>query len=247
MTSTRLPGKILAPVEGNPLLWYVVSRTRQARRLDEVVVATTDRPTDDVVAAFCATLSIPCFRGSEDDVLDRYYQAAVRHAADVVVRLTADCPLLDPQVIDQVINLLLDGSYDYVSNTMEPTYPDGLDVEAFRFAVLEQAWREATARSEREHVTPYLWKQPETFRLGSITHPTNLSHLRWTVDEPEDLDFLRLVLGYLGTTSAFGMGEVLNVLHTHPELTTINANFQRNEGYQKSLENEIKRSGEGTE
>jgi glutamate-1-semialdehyde aminotransferase/spore coat polysaccharide biosynthesis protein SpsF (cytidylyltransferase family) len=235
MASTRLPGKIMADIAGHPLLWYVVSRSQLAHSLHHVLVATTDQQQDDVVADFCAQYGIPCFRGDEDDVLDRYYQAAKWVQAEVVVRLTADCPLLDPAVIDRVVQTFQQGAYEYVSNTLHPTYPDGLDVEVFSFNALEQAWYHANLRSQREHVTPYIRSQPSLFRVHNVRYHQDLSHLRWTVDEPEDLEFVRRVYHELGTNDAFGMVNLLDFLHNYPELLAINAHFERNEGYQKSL------------
>jgi spore coat polysaccharide biosynthesis protein SpsF len=230
MTSTRLPGKVLAEVAGKPMLYLVVSRAQHTRTLDLTVVATSDRPTDDVLAKFCSEAKISCFRGSEDDVLDRYYQAAKQFKADVIVRLTADCPLLDPVVIDRVVHVFESGSYDYVSNTIRPTYPDGLDTEVFLYRALERAWRGARLKSEREHVTPYIWRQPTLFRLFNVEHAEDLSSLRWTVDEPQDLEFVRAVYSYFGSSS-FGMIEILDLLRERPELSRINAGIKRNEGY----------------
>ena len=240
MTSTRLPGKILADIVGRPLLQYVVSRARQARMLDIVVVATTDRPSDDPTEQCCRGMDVPCFRGSETDVLDRYYRAAERFPADAIVRLTADCPLLDPRVIDKVVTFFHEGTYDYVCNTMPPTYPDGLDTEVFRRESLNQAWREARLQSEREHVTPYIWKHSELFRLGNVANDTDHSKLRWTVDEPADLEFVRRVYAHFGTSTQFGMTEILDLLKARPEIQAVNAGFERNEGYLKSLEEDKK-------
>lgn len=236
MSSTRLPGKVFADVCGQPLLHHVVCRARRARTPDQVVVATSDRPADDVVARFCEMSAVPCFRGSEEDVLDRYCHAARHFKAEAVVRVTADCPLLDPDVIDRVVQAFLAGDQDYVSNTLDRTYPDGLDVEVFSFAALARAWREARLPSEREHVTPYIWKHPELFRLGNVKQDEDLSDLRWTVDEPRDLEFVRAVYRWLGPRSDFGMQEVLALLREHPELGRINAGIERNEGYRWSLE-----------
>jgi spore coat polysaccharide biosynthesis protein SpsF (cytidylyltransferase family) len=235
MTSTRLPGKIMADLAGKPLLYHVVARAQKARTLDLVAVATTDRLTDDQVAQYCGTMGVPYFRGDEDDVLDRYYQAAKQFRADVVVRLTADCPLLDPTVIDKVVQVFCSDDYDYVSNTIKPTYPDGLDAEVFRRAALEQAWREAHLKSEREHVTPYIWKQPNLFRLRNVENEQDLSDLRWTVDEPEDLEFVRRVYAHLGSEPSFGMMQVLALLRDRPEISKVNIGFERNEGYQESV------------
>ncbi|MDD5544357.1 MAG: glycosyltransferase family protein [Acidobacteriia bacterium] len=238
MSSTRLPGKVMAAIGGIPLLERVVRRAKQARTLDIVAVATTDRPSDNLVANCCRDIGIPYFRGNEDDVLDRYYRAAESFEADVIVRLTADCPLLDATVIDKVVRFFHAGDNDYVSNTLEPSYPDGLDTEVFSRRALERAWREARLNSEREHVTPYIWKQPDVFRVANVKHIQDLSSLRWTVDEPEDLEFVRRIYAYLETKEPFGMDEVLALLQEHPELSEVNVRFERNEGYQKSLREE---------
>jgi len=176
-------------VAGRPLLQWVVERAKRASLIDQVVVATTDRPTDDALIELCSKINVPCFRGSENDVLDRFYQAARTFGAEVVVRITADCPVLDSEVIDKVVRYFLDGDYDYVSNGFERTYPDGLDTEVFRFDALERAWREADMKSEREHVTLRIWQHPEWFKIGAVKNDQDLSSLRWTVDEPEDLQF----------------------------------------------------------
>jgi spore coat polysaccharide biosynthesis protein SpsF len=234
MASTRLPGKVMADLAGKPLVERVVERTRLAASLDLVLVATSDRPSDDPLASHCAARDILCFRGSQDDVLDRYYRAASEIGADVIVRLTADCPLLDPGVIDSVVETFRSGEFDYVSNTLRPTYPDGLDTEVFGREALDRAWRKATLSSEREHVTPYIWKHPDQFRVGNVANEEDLSALRWTVDEPQDLEFVRRVYTSLGNRQ-FSMSDVLAVLREYPDLAEINGGFARNEGYQKSL------------
>ena len=216
------------------MLWHVVNRVRHAKTLDEAVVATSDGISDSAVAAFCEQEGILCFRGSEDDVLDRYYHAAKWIGAVVIVRITADCPLIDPDVVDDVVKCYMDGDCDYVSNTDPPTFPDGLDTEVFSFEVLEYTWREAKWQSEREHVTPYIRKHPERFRIGNVTYGDNLSSMRWTVDDPQDLEFVRAVYYQLESV-LFDMTDVLSVLKKHPELMEVNAGIERNEGYQKSL------------
>jgi spore coat polysaccharide biosynthesis protein SpsF (cytidylyltransferase family) len=234
MASTRLPGKALAKIAGQPMLYHVIQRTQQTKNLDLVVVATSTNQADDAIAQFCQTASLPCFRGSENDVLDRYYQAAHHFKADIIVRLTADCPLLEPEIIAKVVQAFQVGTFDYVSNTLQCTYPDGLDTEVFSLTALTQAWQEALLNSEREHVTPYIWKNPTKFRLSNVVGERDLSALRWTVDEPQDLAFVRAVYEHLGP-DAFGMAAILNLLETHPHLSETNATFERNEGYQKSL------------
>ncbi|MNR75300.1 3-deoxy-manno-octulosonate cytidylyltransferase [compost metagenome] len=234
MGSSRLPGKVMADIGGQPMIHRVVSRAQQAKRLDAVLVATSDHPSDRGLAEYCRQLGIACFQGSEHDVLDRYYQAALASEADVIVRLTADCPLLDPHVIDQVVASFHEGGADYVSNTLTCSYPDGLDTEVFHHDALAQAWKEATLTSEREHVTPFIHKQPQRFRLRNVAQPVDWSALRWTVDEPQDLEFVRSVYACFEDDS-FGMDDVLAVLRNQPDLGQINAGFQRNEGYLKSL------------
>lgn len=234
MSSTRLPGKVLADVGGKPMLWHVTQRAQAAKTLDQIVLATSNTPDDDAVEAFCDQNAIACFRGSRDDVLDRYYQAARHFNAEVVVRLTADCPLLDPEVIDKIVAAFHEGDYDYVSNSVERSFPDGLDTEVFSREALERAWREARLMSEREHVTPYIWKNPDLFRVGSVVHSEDLSALRWTVDEPQDLEFVRAIHAYLGILP-FSMTEAVHFLREHPELAEINRGFKANEGYRESL------------
>ncbi len=241
MGSTRLPGKVLLDIAGKPMLLRVVERVRAAACVDEVVVATSVNPCDDPVQSLCAALGIKCFRGSERDVLDRYYRSAEWIGADVVARITADCPLVDPAVIDLVISAYLKGGVDYASNrryrddVVSNIYPDGLDAEVFSFAALERAWLEARLASEREHVTPYIWKNPRAFRTLSVGDEADLSGLRWTVDEGADLEFVRLVYQRLGDR-LFGMREVLALLAAAPELGTINSHIVINAGYAQSVE-----------
>jgi len=237
LSSSRLPGKVLADIQGRPMLWRVIDRARRAGKLELVAVATSTNPEDDQVAELCAEYGTPCFRGSLDDVLDRYYQAARFFSLDPVVRLTADCPLLDPEVIDQVIGTYEGGVFDFVVNGLNDelrTFPDGLDTAVMSFRALERAWQEARLKSEREHVVPYILNRPERFRLGNVAHDQDLSGLRWTVDEPEDLEFVRLVYQKLGP-GHFGLAEVVGLLKAEPGLNLINGRFQYNEGYQKSL------------
>jgi spore coat polysaccharide biosynthesis protein SpsF len=195
MSSTRLPGKVMAPVLGAPMIGRQVERLRRARRLDALVVATSDRVDDDPLAAYCESLGLPVYRGSLADVLDRYHQAARAFGpADTVVRMTADCPLTDWTLVDRVIETQVAGGFDYTNNT-DPvrTFPHGLDVEAMRAEVLAQAWREAADPYEREHVTPFIYRRPESYRLGSVVSDDPAPQLRWTVDTPADLEFVRHV------------------------------------------------------
>lgn len=229
MGSTRLPGKVLADLDGEPMLLRCLHRVRRARRLDEVVVATTTQPADDVLARLCLSAGWPCFRGSEDDVLDRYYQAAREHQADAVVRITSDCPVIDPDLVDYVVQVFLRcrSGVDYVSNfAPERTFPRGLDTEVMHFSVLERAWREDDNPAWREHVDEYILHHPERFRIRGVTHEADLSHLRWTVDTPEDLQFVRGVFVHFGH-DRFNWRELLEFVQEHPEWAALNAHVQQ--------------------
>jgi glutamate-1-semialdehyde 2,1-aminomutase/spore coat polysaccharide biosynthesis protein SpsF len=237
MGSSRLPGKTLADVAGRPMLARLVERARRIDGVDAVIIATTDQRADDAIVAFAQEAGLPAHRGSETDVLDRIHGAAERFGAAVIVRVTPDCPLLDPAVAGRVLARFraAAGELDYVSNTQPPTFPDGQDAEVFSFSALDIAWREARLASEREHVTPFIWKQPRRFRLANVSHDEDLSHLRWTVDEPADLEFVRAVYRRLGAEQPFGLDEVLSLLEREPALLDLNRSFTRNEGYAKSL------------
>jgi glutamate-1-semialdehyde 2,1-aminomutase/spore coat polysaccharide biosynthesis protein SpsF len=234
--SSRLPRKVLADIAGRPMLWHVVQRVRRAQLVDQVVVATSVAATDEPLAVYCREAGLPCFRGNEDDVLDRFYQAAAYFEAGVVVRITADCPLIDPAVIDQVVGAFRQGKGDYVSNTLRYTYPDGLDVEVFSAAALEQAWREARKPSEREHVTPYLYLSGK-FRAANVENPVDVAaHThRWTVDQPGDLEFVRQVYAHLDGRPNFGIHEVLALLQRTPSLSRLQEPAVMNEGYYRTL------------
>ena len=235
MGSSRFPGKVLEDLAGRPMLWRVAERVRRARSVDKVVIATTDHEIDDPIAEFCEREGISCFRGSEQDVLDRFYRAAKATGADIVVRITADCPLIDPAVIDKVVARFAGGDCDYVCNVLRYTYPDGLDTEVFSFAALERAWQEARKPSEREHVTPYL--RTDKFRIANVEseNPVSPDQFRWTVDHPADLEFVRNVYGAFSTSAEFGFQEIFDLLKERPDLATIQAETITNEGYYKSL------------
>ena len=235
MGSSRLPGKSLFEVEGKAMLWHVVNRVRLAQRVDRVMVATSTQPADDAIEKFCRENSIACSRGSEHDVLDRFYQAGRSDGASTIVRITADCPLVDPEVVDRVVARYQQGGVDYVSNAMVRTYPDGLDTEAFSFTALEEAWREARKPSEREHVTPFL--RSGKFRTANVECdlPALHDHHRWTVDETDDIEFVRAVYREFRGKNRFGLREVLRVLAEKPALGKINGAILSNQGYLRSL------------
>ncbi len=238
MGSSRLPGKTLADLAGRPMLARVVERVRRAGAVDRVVVATSTAALDDPIAEFCTHEKIPCFRGSENDVLDRFYGAAKEHGADVVVRITADCPLIDPGVIDRVVERFQRGDCDYASNALRYTYPDGLDTEVFSMAALEQAWREAKKPSEREHVTPYL--RSGKFRAVNVETENPSEPQRWTVDHPADLEFVRAVYAAFAGETDFRYREVLELLKARPELAATQTETITNEGYYRSLYRQAK-------
>jgi len=222
-SSTRLPGKVLKPILGTPMLLKQVERIKRSKLIDLLLVATSVEPSDDQIAQLCAKHAIDCFRGSLEDVLDRFYQAVERHNPGHVVRITGDCPLIDPEIIDQTIELHLRGQYDYTSNCLERTYPHGLDVEVFTAASLEAAWREAALPYEREHVTPYLKEHPELFKIGSLKNSVDLSHLRWTVDYESDYVLVKRIYESLYQANpAFTTADILALLDAKPELSLIN-------------------------
>ena len=236
-SSRRLPGKVLKPILGRPMLERQIERLRRARRMDALVVATSSDASDDPIAALCESLAVDCFRGSLDDVLDRFCQAARPHAPRAVVRLTGDCPLADPEVIDSLIEAQARSGCDYTTNTLPPRrIPDGLDAEVIAMSCLTAAWRDAALPSEREHVTPFIYNHPERFRLERQDQPSDLSHLRWVVDEPEDFAFIAAVYEALYPTNpAFTTADVLTLLEARPDIAAKMGHAPTNEGYQRSL------------
>jgi spore coat polysaccharide biosynthesis protein SpsF len=232
MGSTRLPGKILLPLQERPVLEHVVSRMKLVDLIDEVIIATTDQAQDDILIQVCDRLNVGCFRGSEADVLNRYHSAAIRSKADIVVRITSDCPLIDPAVTRQIIAAFLAqrDAYDYVSNTLQRTYPRGLDTEVFSMAALEQAQHEAKAMPEREHVTPYIWQHPDKFGIYQVTQTPNYSAYRWTLDTLEDLALVTRVFAALYPLDPFfTQDSVLALFAQNPTLQAINAHIEQKE------------------
>jgi spore coat polysaccharide biosynthesis protein SpsF len=240
MSSSRLPGKVLKLILGEPMLLRQVERIMRARHVDALVIATSNDPSDDAIEEICFNKGLRCFRGSLDDVLDRFYYAAASISTEHVVRLTGDCPLADPQLIDKVISFHLQGGHDYTSNTIEPTYPDGLDVEVLRFSCLKEAWEEASLPSQREHVTPFIYQQPLRYKIGNHKNKVDLSSLRWTVDEPLDFELITQIYEALYPINPeFTTNDILSFLDQHSELKTLNTHFERNEGFLKSLKKDL--------
>jgi len=223
MGSTRLPGKVLLTVGTETVLARVVQRLRRTSLIDGIIVATSDHPADDAIVRECERLRVACFRGSENDVLDRYWQAAQWCGAEAIVRITSDCPLIDPELVDETIQAFLSQPADYASNTLERTYPRGLDAEVFTVAALEKMWRAARETYEREHVTPYLYEHQELFRLVSVRGQHDQSKHRWTLDTAEDLQLIRAIYAQFGNQDDFGWREVLTLMEREPGLAELNS------------------------
>lgn len=235
-SSTRLPGKVLMPLLGQPMLARQLERVRLCRAIDEIVVATSARDDDTPVAMVAADAGFAVYRGSLDDVLDRYYQAAMEHGAECVVRLTGDCPVIDPAVVDTVVSHHLEHGFDYTTNAIERTYPQGMDTEVFSFPVLALAWREAMLPSEREHVTPFIHRRPERFNLGHVHYGRDCSHLRLTVDEPADFALIERIYETLYPSNPrFSLEDMLALFDADPELADLNRAVDREAGLRKSL------------
>ncbi|WP_213586903.1 cytidylyltransferase domain-containing protein [Paenibacillus sp. J2TS4] len=230
INSSRLPGKVLMKVMDKPLLEYQVERLQRAVSLDDIVIATTTGSQDDAIADWAKKLSIPCFRGPEQDVLARYSMTADRYQADAIVRLTADCPLLDPQIVDKVVEsyVLYSPPYDYFSNIYERTYPRGMDTEIFSAEALKMAHNEAVRPYDREHVTPYLYNHPDRFKIGGMIHHTDESRYRLTVDTPEDFQLISRIIETLYPLDPhFTLDTILELLRTHPDWVRINAHIEQ--------------------
>lgn len=225
--STRLPGKVLLDIAGRPMLEHVVRRAQRSEVARQTVVATTTLRRDDVIVELCRSLGVPTYRGSEEDVIDRYYGAARRFQAEAVVRVTADCPLLDAAVMDRVLTAFLENRPDYASNTLVRTYPRGLDTEVFTRAALEAAWREASVKEHRVHVTPYMYLTPGRFRTFSVEDSPDYSDLRLTVDTEEDLELVRQVYEHLGREGRFTWMDVVDLMRREPALAAVNAHIEQ--------------------
>lgn len=244
MSSTRLPGKVLKPILNEPMLMRQVERVLRSKVIDKLCVATTVDISDDPIAEMCKAKGINCFRGSLTDVLDRFYQVATEYKAEHIVRLTGDCPLADPKLIDNVIRFYTEGQYDFVSNCIEPKFPDGLDVAVFNMRVLAESWEKAELQSHREHVTLFARESSE-YVIGSYENERDLSFMRWTVDEMEDFDFIEQVYEELyPRDSEFLSEDVYNLLKRKPELLKINAHYSRNEGLKRSLQEDRRNQNE---
>ena len=239
MKSTRLPDKVMMKVKGKPLLYYHLERVKLARNVTDIIVATSRNDADDEIYDFCEKYGVTCFRGSEDDVLDRFYQTAKEYKLENIIRLTADCPLIDYRIIDDMITEFCSKNIDYLSNTLKPTFPDGMDVCIFTYRVLETAWQQAELPSEREHVIPYIAKNStyngkSLFSSDNFEFKIDFSHVRLTVDEKEDFDLIKFLIEHSSIESSWL--EYVSILLKYPQLLIGTMNYERNEGFRKSLE-----------
>lgn len=240
MGSTRLPGKVMKTILGKPMLWHIVRRLKLVQGLDDVVVATSDQTVDEPICSFCRDAGIPCFTGSESDVLDRFYRTAIQFTADPVIRITGDCPFVDPAVVGKLLSLYANKEYDHLGVATGAgalfldggRFPDGLDAECFSFAALEKAWQEAVHPLDREHVTPYIWRNKDLFRCGLLKSDQDYSQLRWTVDNEADFKLVSSVYENLyREDTVFLLEDILEFVANHPDISAMNRDFIGKEGY----------------
>lgn len=236
--SSRLPNKVIAKIEDKPMIFYVINRVKQIKSVEQIILATTKERNDLILKDIAEQNSIKTFLGDSDDVLNRDYQCELENSADPIIRITGDCPLIDPNIVEEMLEFFLENDYDYVSNRINPKYPDGLDVEIYSFKTLEFAARNARWSSERELVTTYITKNPEMFKIFSYENHLDLSHHRWTVDETKDLEFVRKIYKIMKPITNFSMNEILDVLEKNPDLSKINSEIMRNEGHIKLYDND---------
>lgn len=238
MGSSRFPGKVLKEILGKPMLWHLINRLKHARLVNKIIIATSDNDGDKPIIEFAKDNGVDYYAGSELDLVDRLYQAAKRFGADAIVRITGDCPLVDPALVDNVIKTYLDNEdrFDYVSNVTPRTYPDGLDTEIFSFRALKRAWEEVEDPFRREWITTNFFEHPEKYRLGNVEHSEDLSHMRWTVDYQDDFDFVTEIYKRLyQEDKIFLMEDILNLLNKCPELVEINKSHSGEDGYMEAL------------
>jgi len=230
MTSTRLPGKVMKIVCDKPLLEHLINRLRRVKYADQVVIATTVNDTDNQIVNLCKELGTLYYRGSEGDVLGRYYEAAVKYGGDIIIRITSDCPVIDPEVVDYLINFFANNieKYDYVSNTLERSYPKGMDAEITSFDTLKEAHFNAYDPFDREHVTPFIKMRPQQFRLYNILYKADMSRYRWTVDTPADLELITKIYDALYYKNPlFSLNDILDLMNSNPQLENINAHVKQ--------------------
>jgi spore coat polysaccharide biosynthesis protein SpsF (cytidylyltransferase family) len=233
--SRRFPRKVLSKIENKPMIWHVINRVKQVKGVDQIILVTTKRPQDNVLTRIAKNTGILYFRGYTYDVLSRYYKCALGCVADPIIRITSDCPLIDPTLVEKMLKFYKENNYDYVTNTLRPTFPDGLDVEILSFRTLEKIAHKARLPSDREHVTSYIRNHPNEFRIFNYENKNNLSDLRWTVDEKMDLKLVRAIYAKMRPRLVFPMEDVMRIISKNPEILQINSGINRNEGYLKSL------------
>lgn len=230
--SSRFPNKVFSLIDGKPLLWHTVNRLKHVEKIDDVIVATTMNSIDDEIERWCESNDVNCFRGSEEDVLNRFYNAFLRFPSDVVVRITADDPFKEPAVIDKVIDTYLNGDYDYVTNNYPPSFPEGLDCEVFSSKLLGEMEKKSNDSFEREHVTQYVFRHSAEYSIGNVKNTVNISNLRWTIDTADDLKMVNSIYAHRdGGTEILLMDEILKILEKYPEITQINSNVARSVMY----------------
>ena len=236
MSSTRLPGKVMMNVENQkPVLYFVINQLQECKLIDKIIVATTTNEEDNQIVNYSKNLGIDYFRGSSKDVLDRYYQCAKKYSINTIVRIPSDKPLIDPEIVDNVVSVFNNNSYDYVTNFLSnPTFPSGTEVEVFSMSALKKAWENAKLPSEKEHVTAYFPNHEDEFKISYIENSENLSHLRWAVDRIEDLELVRLIVSKIEKRPIL-MKDIVALFNEEPELVEINKNVNRKEGDIKSL------------
>ncbi len=235
--SSRFPNKVLQKIKGKTLLELYMNRVKPSRLIDKIVIATTERLEDDVIQEIASQLKIDCFRGSENDLLDRYYQCAKKYRADVIVRITPDDPFVDFNVIDRAIQIFLNNNVDFVTNHFEPTYPEGLDVEVYSMSALEKSWKNAKLLSEREHVFPYIQNNESQFKIINFKQDKDYSYLRWTIDYECDYEMTKVIYNHLyDEREIFLQEDILRLLDRHPEIARMNSHIHRKEGVNKTKE-----------
>ena len=233
--STRLPGKIFMEIAGKPPLWHVVNRLTYANLIDDIVVSTTTGIKDDAVEEWCDENNVKCFRGSEEDVLNRFYNAATTFPCDVIVRVTADDPFKEPSIIDKIIKKLVDANLDLATNVFPPSFPEGLDCEVFTFDVLQTMEKTTNDSYDREHVTPYIYNNPDKFKIGNVLSNLQLSSYRWTIDNKEDYEMVNVIYDNRKNQNEgiLLMDEILEILEKNPEIASINSDVERSAMYKK--------------
>ena len=236
--SSRLPNKVIAEIEGKPMIFYVIDRIKQIKSVEQIILATTQEKNDKILIEIAKQNSIGVFTGDSMDVLNRDYQCALQNNADPIIRITGDCPLIDPDIVGEMLEFYLKNNYDYISNRINPKYPDGLDVEIYSFKTLQMVEQNAKWSSERELVTTYITKNPKIFKIFSYENQEDLSGHRWTVDEQNDLEFVRKIYSIMKPKTNFSMNEIIEILVKNPELLKINLGIMRNEGHLKLHDND---------